>query len=287
MMKMRFYIGGAPSFRMDLDAVPFDPVGAWGRFVAEYTTQFVPIKQHINQIINDPDATETEKANARQDLTIQGRCLQIVNDKYEEIQQTGVVPTSWTIDAQTAGSALYRWSDNNIYPVSINYPIAESEITSRITFATSQHFNVGLTFNRYPSGQEHYKMVSHEISMPPSGVSSAWYGIKAKGGQPGDWGWTFGYIATDTMGNLTSTSDSKTYGPPNAMIQLSGDTIPNIYPGRSCGIGADVTLPIGGYYISVLLPGATVDDPWDYYNNYILPQITTATNAVFPNGYTP
>lgn len=287
MMKMRFYIGGAPSFRLDLDAVPFDPVGAWGRFIAEYTTRFAPIKQHINQIINDPDATETEKANAKQDRTLQERYLQIISDMYAEILETGVVPNPVVFTQQNANSGLYKWSvDNKIYVADINFPLPEQLVTETWTFVTSEHFDIKMSLP--VRGNDTNTMTPFGSLNPPGTITGDW-GVKQGSGS---WASTWKVRFEDAKGNLTAKewtfdyTTSQNYAP---TMKTSG-TIPTVTSGSQIPCGNRQTgVPgfICGELTTVALPGASVSDPWDYYNDYILTQITTTTNAVFPNGYTP
>ena len=263
-----------------------DKMQMWADYTQAYETQMALKRQELNQVLNDQTKTQEEKDKVRQDFTKQQRYLELVSAKNAEIQTTGSVPASFAIEAQSANSGLYTWSaDSKIYPVIVNCPLNSQLVTETWTFATSEHFEIKMSLPQ--RGNDTNRMIPFGTLDPPSTTSGYW-GVKQD--TSGTWLYTWKVRFEDTKGSLTAKewtfdyTSSSVYAP---IMQVSG-SVPTITAGGQVPCGSTMSgIPfLCGQLITVSMPEATVTEPWDYYNNYVLPDLA-AGNAAFPTGYTP
>lgn len=263
-----------------------DKMQLWADYTQAYETQMTLKRSELNQVLNDQTKTQEEKDKVRQDFTKQLRYLELVRAKNAEIQTTGIVPTSIAIEAQNANSGLYTWSaDGKIYPVIVNCPLNSQLVTETWTFAASEHFEIKMSLPQ--RGNDTNRMIPFGTLDPPSTTNGYW-GVKQD--TSGTWLYTWKVRFEDTKGSLTAKewtfdyTSSSVYAP---VMQVSG-SVPTITAGGQVPCGSTMSgIPFFcGQLITVSMPEATVTEPWDYYNNYILPDIA-AGNAAFPTGYAP
>lgn len=265
-------------------------VQQWDDFTQDAAQKLETAQQNMTSILNDPQASQSRKDEARTNYQKQKMFYDQLVAKNEEVQISGIAPASWTVDGETKGSAIYQWSDSKYYPVNLGYPLS-GKISDSFTFASAEHFEIVVTYT-YPARAAENAMISLESGFPPTGTSSGSFGL-----QPGSGGiWTddFSWTATDTKGNLTSTQWSFDYSSSyvhHPCISVTAGNVPTLYAGMTVGVGTwNGSVPtrhyIAGGYISVTIPQATVDDPWDYYNDELMPDINP-DDRMYPDGYEP
>lgn len=259
-------------------------VQEWDIFTSDYSVQMETKRQELQQILNNPDVSQSEKDKARADYAQQQRFYELVRAENNQIQISGIAPDSWTIPAQNANSGLYTWSgDGQTYNCNITFPLPTQLVTETWTFATSEHFEIQMTLP--VRGNDTNTMIPFGSLNPPDAVTGDW-GVKQG---TGSWAGTWRFLFTDAKNNLTSKyweiayETSQVYAP---LMKISG-TIPTVTAGSQIPCGNRQTgIPsfICGQFITVSMPGDTVSNPWDYYNTEILPDIDP-DNAAFPDGY--
>lgn len=261
-------------------------VQEWDAFTSDYGAKMETKRQELQQILNDPDATQAEKNRARADYAQQQRFYEMVRAKNNEIQISGIAPDTWTIPSQNANSGLYIWSgDGQTYNCNITFPLPTQAVTETWTFATSEHFDIQLTLP--VRANDTNTLIPFGSLNPPDTVTGDW-GVKQG---TGSWAGTWRFLFTDSKNNLTSKyweiayETSQVYAP---TMKISG-TIPTVTAGSQIPCGNRQTgIPgfICGQFITVSMPGDTVTNPWDYYNSEILPDVDP-DNAAYPDGYNP
>lgn len=264
-------------------------VQEWDDFTQDAAQQLETVRQNMENVLNDPQASQARKDEARANYEKQKMYYEQLAAKNEEVQLSGIAPVSWTVDAQSKGSCVYQWSDNKYYPVELGYPLS-GKLSDSFKFASAEHFEIVVNYT-YPAGSANNSMVSKESSFPPSGINSGFFGIEP--GSGGTWMYNFSWTAQDTKGNLTSTTASFSWDSSyvkHPCIAVGASNIPSLYAGRTVGVGTwngDVSAQlIAGGYISVSIDQATVDDPWDYYNDILMPDINP-DDRMYPEGYEP
>lgn len=263
-----------------------DNMQLWADYTQAYETQMALKRQELNQVLNDQTKTQEEKDKVRQDFTKQQRYLELVRAKNAEIQTTGIVPASIAIEAQNVNSGLYTWSvDSKIYPVTVNCPLDTKLVTETWTFASSEHFSIKMSL---PVRTNNTNSMVPFGTLDPTSITTGYWGVKQD--PAGSWVGTWKVRFEDEKNNLTAKewtfdyTSSSVYAP---VMQVSG-SVPTIIAGGQVPCGSTISgIPfLCGQLITVSMPAATVTEPWDYYNNYILTDIA-AGNAAFPTGYAP
>lgn len=261
-------------------------VQEWDAFASDYGVQMETKRRELQQILNDPDASQADKNKARADYAQQQRFYEMVRAENNQIQISGVAPDTWTIPAQNANSGLYIWSgDGQTYNCNITFPLPTQAVTETWSFATSEHFDIQLTL---PIRANDTNTLTPFGSLNPPDTLTGDWGVKQG---TGSWAGTWRFLFTDAKNNLTSKyweiayETSQVYAP---LMKISG-TIPTVTAGTQIPCGNRQTgIPdfICGQFITVSMPGDAVENPWDYYNSEILPDIDP-DNAAFPDGYNP
>lgn len=264
-------------------------VQEWDDFTQDAADKLEAQRQNMETILNDPQVSQTRKDEALANYEKQKRFYDLLAAKNAEIQITGIAPVSWTIDAQDINSALYQWRDDgNKYPVEIHYPLAGKLVTEEWVYATSEHFTIKMKFTQRGNNTNH--MVEYSWNMPPDASHNpGFFGVKPDTNDTWLYYWTVQF--SDEKGNLTSKnwtwgySSSDVYSP---MMSVHYNDIPVIGSGDviPCGSPSAAIPIIAGYMIVVSIPQATVEDPWDYYNEELMPDINP-DDRMYPNGYDP
>lgn len=267
-------------------------VEEWDEFTSDYSDAMEEKQSELTSILNDPSATAEQKAKAREDFAKQMLYLQWVQEKNEEIQQSGIAPTTIAIPGLSSGAAVYIWGgDSKIYPVTVNAPQTAGKMSDIFTLATSQHFDIKVRYNR-PSATYDNNVIDHmESNFPPAGVTTGFFGHM---GGNGIWTNYFSWTAFDARGNLTDSTGYWNYSNsyahfPNMGVASASTQPPTITSGSRCRVGSwNGDYQTGGIiasgYMEVENDPAVVDDPWDYYNEELLPDVDP-DNAAFPDGY--
>lgn len=263
-------------------------VQEWDDFTQDAAQKLETARQNMEDVLNS-DASQARKDEARANYEKQKRYYDLLAAKNAEIQITGIAPVSWTIDAQDINSAVYQWrEDGNKYPVEIHYPLAGKVVTEEWVYATSEHFSIKMKFTQRGNSTNH--MVEYSWNIPPDASNNpGYFGLKPDTNDSWLYYWTVEF--SDTKGNLTSKnwtwgySSSDIYSP---MMSVNYNTIPTIGVGDviPCGSPGGAIPIIAGNMLVVSIPQATVEDPWDYYNDELMPDINP-DDRMYPNGYEP
>lgn len=263
-------------------------VQEWEDFTQDAAQKLETARQNMENVLNDPDASQARKDEARTNYEKQKRYYELLAAKNQEVQQSGVAPVSWTIPAQNFGSGVYRWSDNELYPVTLGYPL-NGGISDSFRFASAEHFEIVVTYT-YPGAGRDNQLESMTANFPPDTQDGS-FGLKPAAG--GSWSGNFSWTAQDTKGNLTNTTNSFSYTSgyaPHPCIGVARSDFPSIAAGRTVGVGSwngdIVSRNICGSYVSVTIPAGTVTDPWDYYNDILMSTINP-DDRMYPGGYNP
>lgn len=231
-----------------------DKMQLWADYIADYDTAMLAKQASL-------DMSDSEK---KQQFVMQKVHLQKLKSKYAYLQayyeQHGELPETVTFDSITnAGGCMYRTESNGEVKVAVLKGSANGMIVDSPDFTATA------------STSDASRTTAHQISSQ--------FGIEISG-----YGWIS--VSIETTGTLFSSfswsgypsSDPAWWG-----VNMSGNTYIPVITG---------TRNINGYTfdngILFSLPENTVnaETPWDYYNNYVLPDLA-AGNAAFPTGYAP
>ena len=231
-----------------------DKMQLWADYIADYSTAMLAKQATL-------DMSDSEK---KQQFVMQKVHLQKLKSKYAYLQayyeQHGELPETVTFDPITnAGGCMYRTESDGEVKVAVLKGSANGMIVDSPDFTATA------------STSDATRTVAHQTSNE--------FGIEISG-----YGWIS--VSIETTGTLFSSFSYSGYPSSNPAwwgVKMNGNTyIPVITGTRNINA---YTFDNG---ILFSLPENTVDaeTPWDYYNNYILPDIA-AGNAAFPTGYTP
>ena len=226
----------------------------WADYIADYSTAMLAKQATL-------DMSNTEK---KQQFVMQKVHLQKLKSKYAYLQayyeQHGELPETVTFDSITnAGGCMYRTESDGEVKVAVLKGSANGMIVESPDFTATA------------STSDATRTTAYQILSQ--------FGIEISG-----YGWIS--VSIETTGTLFSSFSWSGYpssSPAWWGVQMNRNAyIPVITGTRNINA---YTFDNG---ILFSLPENTVDaeTPWDYYNNYILPDIA-AGNAAFPTGYTP
>ena len=241
----------------------------WSAYIDDYSAGLATQKTRLDTILNDPSATATQKQNAQRDYEIQKAHLEELQSKFAALQtqfeNTGEIDDEVTFGGGKLGSFRYKTSATSEWFTGYARNLPPGSV-----YVSAQHFS--LVIDAWGAGGN---WVAYDGSNPNkfgimTDASVMWAGIHAydqknymiEARSEGSW-------SGGTMfGVSVSTSLSDDVIPENTVSALS-HTFTN-------GIIID-------------MPEDTVPttDPWDYYNNDILPNLEDPDNSVFAEPYTP
>lgn len=291
-MDIKFRVDKDASFTLsvDYDAEPLTPQQMWGNYITAYETRIAALKTDIDDIVNGAGAS-ADKAEAAIDYAKQRQHLRNLKAVYAGIAQSGSVPSDVTFGIGGAVFAYNSNVDNRIHLLHLDQQNSSGDINHESipigTFLVSDQFTISAT-------------ASYDYASPSASadnVSFGFYTATSSGGNVENgvlcsknltYWHRLVYTATGNVFNgglydqvfTNSNKSNQIWGYPCDLSSLRHDINPT---------SSKVTMPISAGHISqITLAEHTVDGvtPWDYYNSYVLPDISP-DNAVFPNGYTP
>lgn len=231
-----------------------DKMQLWADYIADYDTAMLAKQATL-------DMSNAEK---KQQFAMQKVHLQKLKSKYAYLQayyeQHGELPETVTFDSITnACGCMYRTESDGEVKVAVLKGSANGMIVDSPDFTATA------------STSDATRTVAHQ--------TSGEFGIEISG-----YGWIS--VSIETTGTLFSSFNWSGY-PSGYTAWWGVRTNGSIYIPVITG-----TRNINAYTfdngILFSMPENTVDaeTPWDYYNNYVLPDLA-AGNAAFPTGYTP
>lgn len=244
----------------------------WEAFGADYQLKMQDVRQTISDIINDPNATIAEKQAALEDLGKQVVFGNFLSNQIAEMQDTGTVPATVTVSGGGVSGLYTRNGEyRSVTKLDIPYP---------------QGFMENATINFMCVIADDY---TFSVATDPAGTIQVFGGTSSPRfrfylGNPSING-TMTYTGT---GILVTLSVSVTWGSEfNFWYYISEyDDIPD-YSAQN--YSADYFFAhtlLGAYGVDVSLDSDTVENPWDYYNDTLLPDLDPS-RAAYPNGYSP
>lgn len=260
-------------------------------FERQFREGLIDVNRDVVQDVQDSNLTDSQKQDILKVLAVQELMLRSMPDVYGNPTEP-ILPESDTVTFSGSGcSGVYKsYKDNEIHTVFYMSPstVVDSPPFSVSMFA-SDEFNVELhavspnwdwrvTPYYYP--QQYRYGVNIQVDMYQGMYARPEYNVSD----------SMGYFNTYTM-----QSTNLSYSEPKFMC-IYGNSIPNLSANTIVdAMRYNSNDRIGGYGGYVEIPTASVDtqQPWNYYNNILIPYMrTTYPNVtenyyVFPNGYQP
>ena len=242
----------------------------WSAYIEDYRAGLATQKTRLDTILADPSATATQKQNAQRDYELQKAHLEELQSKFAALQtqfeNTGEIDDTVDFGGGKLGSFRYKTSATSEWFTGYarNLPPGSVYISAQHFSLVIEAWGTGGTWGAY------------------DGQNQNWFGIWNEGYVS----WA-GYHAYDQKNYMTPVNydsgswSSHTFLGCTVSTSISDDVIPaNTYAALSH------TFTNG---IIIDMPEDTVPttDPWDYYNNDILPNLEDPDNAVFADPYTP
>lgn len=270
-----------------------DKQAQWQDFIDKLESGLSDARQNVDSIINDGTATEEQKRNAASDYAKQSLFLQQVQGMYDNGDYNN--PTN-TFGVNGTGAVYLSYKDNRYHSLTLAPWVYNGDITQGDTITAQV-------------------MSSDEISLV-STLEDIWSGTKTVTGEEIQRiddttlyvGCTFG-VGTYGTGFHATLVDANDYfsgvdlaqytrgpqgvfagvyipsysgAPQSALIRdtFSGTSQSRGYWSSGNGIYA-------GYATIIEIQPEDAENPWDYYNDNILPTILDPDNKALPGGYTP
>lgn len=262
----------------------------WLSFVFEYEDEYrqglIDATRAENEALNDSNLSEQDKTAIRSVLALQEIALRTMPDIYGNPIDP-ILPDSDTIAfSGTMSSGIYRSAvDNEIHSVTLLPGLSPGEYRDfTATVATSDEFNYTITYTQHPSWDRNVIVTRSSAS---DGWSRVWWNNV----------WTWGdvsVVANNYFPGYNGTVDDNSTG--ISPVYLYSTSLPNDWIlERTNPDPFRTPKPIGYSSIELSIPSASVDtqEPWEYYNETLLPYMqenypeVTNNYYVFPNGYTP
>lgn len=242
----------------------------WSTYIDEYQAGLATQKTRLDTILADPSATATQKQNAQRDYEIQKAHLDELQSKFAALQtqfeNTGEIDDEVTFGGGKLGSFRYKTAADSDW-----YTGYARNLPPGSVYISAQHFS--LVIEAWGTGGT---WVAYDGTGNPN-----WFGI-----------WNEGYVSWAGY----HAYDQKNYM--NPVNYDSGSWSSHTFLGCTVSTSlADDVIPQGTAALShtftngiiIEMPEDTVPttDPWDYYNNDILPNLEDPDDSVFADPYTP
>lgn len=262
-------------------------VEEWDAYVQEYETNIEDVRTHTQNILNDSTATQAQKENAVRELTIQEIHLQELKAANDNIQETGIVPTSITFGKNNCGSFVFRWGGDSKIHAAMYNPISASgnvrDTDSGVSlgmFLISDVVTVSAKTAYYYPGDPPYNVTFSEYA-DTSGTYKE-FGVHTATAIP-----SASDVKIKFTSNVLTINDSQFSSSLNTILIRAavGDLSS---PVTWSDVGSYV-VPLNLTYVGIVNTPSDIvggNSPWDYFNNKIKP-IVNPDNSVFPNGYNP
>ena len=242
----------------------------WEAYINDYEAGLAAQKSRLDAILNEPTAPATQKQNAQRDYELQKAHLEELQSKFAALQtqfeNTGEIDDTVDFGGGKLGSFRYKTSATSEWSTGYarNLPPGSVYISAQHFSLVIEAWGTGGTWGAY------------------DGQNQNWFGIWNEGSVA----WA-GYHAYDQKNYMTEINQSissvtnHTFLGCTVSTSLAEDVIPaNTYAALSHTF-------TNGIIIEMPSDNVPTTDPWDYYNNDILPNLEDPDNAVFADPYTP
>lgn len=254
----------------------------WQDYVDAYDSNSVNAQQNVNAILNDPTATAAEKEKAAKDWMNQCIYADWLHDTNDQIQDTGVIPSSLHFDGANGTGGYWKNSSNEIRSGFL-YP-----------YDNRSGWNIGKNTAKLPICNLDGELLTLDITSDTSNIM-----INIQIFDPVGLQWligntTYDGILTWSFGGASASYRGAQYSGFCCNYKLGISDYPIHYDFNNLARSSAWNNPnwncdaIIGYAFALNITGFDVDPdaPWDAYNDNILPNIDP-DNAVFPGGYEP
>ena len=276
----------------------------WNKYAQSAQENLERVRGDVRQKINDPNTSTADRDKAIIDLETQEHYVNWVREQNAQIQQTGVIPSTMSIDSWSAGSGIWQDGQGKYRPARfINEPVAGNQQRIGTTYTQNVadldgnviSFRAQVTNTPSSSAVNFFRIKKVEYNQQ-NGYLSSFSMIAWDNEWYNNWKWQFG--TTDSYREQTvpsSWSSFSNYACISGCLTSEGTT-PPVHTSFNdlCGVGDWdlVTLPSFNRLFKIVgeseITGGSVDpeNPWDFFNDNINPDIDP-DNSIFPNGYDP
>lgn len=265
----------------------------WQNFINTLQSGLSNVKQNVDTIINDGTATDAQKQQAASDYAKQSLFLQQVQGMYDNGDYDN--PTN-TYNVNGTGAVYLSYKDSKYHSLTLAPWVYNGEITEGDTITAQV-------------------MTSDEISLV-STLEDIWSGTKTVTGEETQRiddttlyvGCTFG-VGTYGTGFHATLVDANDYfsgvdlaqytrGPQGVFAGVyipsysgapQGTLIRDTFVGtsQSRGYWSSGNGIYAGYATIIEIQPEDMENPWDYYNDNVLPTIADTDRQAIPGGYSP
>ena len=290
----------------------------WDDYTSDAQAKWSETKQHLNDIINDSQASQADKDKALSDYMTQEYYINWLVSTNDEIQRTGVVPDELSIDS-ISGCKFGIWKDENgdiktgyMVPLpNLGYNVQNGQLIAYSVEGTATNPMSYTIPVAYLDGVE----ISYRVVFNYSGTLPSDAGIYGFMWHESNTNWWGMYIATANYGiyncpvyfgsdDSYATEYESTQSAWNSGVQFHTVDLTNptdIVPQHTsfsnmCQWGdyrtyipfSSVDMCLFGSRGTSDFEGGDVDPeaPWDFFNDDINPTLDP-DNSIYPNGYTP
>lgn len=278
-MKHGYFAAIGCACLLGLALISCDPVGAVEIGVDDQTSIYDYLDtgaQNLQQIDFSLDSDEDGNRSVRLKIYgLQKLALSEQSGIYENMDFSAA-PDSVTVSGGGGCGLCKKPNDNTVYPVTFHNGAA--------VLAESSFFRITV------SGSNS----NYTLSTPSFGSFSNVYGTMVSG--LGNYDYLY---CSDSLGYFSGTFSARAYGgtPQSAFCASNLGNIPIVNSDSITNyISSSVTVykALGGLSENIVLPPGTIDtqNPWDYYNNILLPYMEEEFPGydeyfIFPDGFTP
>ena len=276
----------------------------WNDYAQEAQDNLERVRGEVREKINDPNTSTADRDKAIIDLETQEHYVNWVQTQNDQIQQTGVIPSTMSIDSWSAGSGIWQDGQGKYRPARfINEPVAGNQKQIGTTYTQNVadldgnviSFRAQVINTPSSSAVNFFRIKKVEYNSQ-NGYLSQFSMIAWDNEWYNQWKWQFG--TSDSYKEQTvpqSWSSFSKYACISGCLTNEGTT-PPIHTAFNdlCGVGDWdlVNLPSFNNLFKIVgeseITGGDVDPdaPWDFFNDNINPDIDP-DNSIFPNGYEP
>ena len=276
----------------------------WNTYAQEAQDNLERVRGEVREKINDPNTSTADRNKAIIDLETQEHYVNWVQEQNDQIQQTGVIPSTMSIDSWSAGSGIWQDGQGKYRPARfINEPVAGNQQRIGTTYTQNVadldgnviSFRAMVTNTPSSSAVNFFRIKKVEYNSQ-NGYLSEFSMLAWDNEWHNTWKWQFG-TADSYKEQTVPSSWSSFYRYACISGCLTNESInPPVHTAFNnlCGVG-DWDLVDAVTYITLFkivgeaeITGGDVDPdaPWDFFNDNINPDIDP-DNSIFPGGYEP
>lgn len=271
------------------------PQEQWQQFISTYEDGMSTVEQQSSAVINDSTSTDTQKSSAAQDYAKQ----QMFLTRIKEMYASGDYDNPTNTFSVNGASSIYLSAKDAKYHVCALQPWSDAgqialgaELTHDILlsdeFAVTSHME-----NTSPWA---LACRSQEVCDTYSGSGGPYQRVGCKFVATPDASWHCWFTATGDyftpLADVTDifTRDNSGYYMclyAKTQLRLNQNTIAfNTFSSKAVWTGYGIFLETC-FAAIIDIDSDEMENPWDYYNDNILPTISDPSRAAIPGGYSP